>query len=186
MNDTLKTISNRRSIRSFKAQPVSDADISSILDCAIMAPNARNMQQWHFSVVRSGKLIEKMVDKIKENIMKSDVEFLKDKARNPGYHTFHKAPVVIVISGDSTNKHIRFDCGAAAENINLAAESLGLGTCIIASSELLFAVEDRDEEKKMLEIPMEYSHIGCIALGYKADGTPVSPKRNKNVISYLD
>jgi len=187
MNETLKTIFNRRSIRTFdNNRPVPEDKIRTLLDAAIMAPSTRNTQMWHFSVVRSKEIIDKMVARTKENIMKSENEFLKGRASSPDYHTFHRAPVVIVISGDPNARNIRFDIGAAAENICLAATSLGLGTCIIASSDYLFEGDDREEIKKMLGIPPGYEHICCIAVGYNAAAHPEAPERKKDVFTFID
>ncbi|ADG83484.1 nitroreductase family protein [Thermincola potens] len=185
MNETLKVIHNRRSIRAYKAEQITDSELQQILDAALMAPNAVNQQKWHFTVIQDKGLLDRMVNTIKENIMNSDNEFLKQRASAPDYHTFYHAPTVILISADGKAPLIQIDCGLAAQNITLAAESLNIGSCIIASSAFLFASEKGSQFKKELGIPEGYNHICTIALGYKAGENPAAPPRNKDVINYV-
>ena len=58
MNDTLKTIEKRHSIRSFTEQPVSEEDLNAILEAANQAPSAHNQQAWRFVVVKGEKKAE--------------------------------------------------------------------------------------------------------------------------------
>ncbi|WP_312284050.1 nitroreductase family protein, partial [Candidatus Igneacidithiobacillus taiwanensis] len=71
--------------------------------------------------------LDGMVATIKENMLQSGMEFLKTMAGNPGYHTFYHAPTVIMISADQNAQFASIDCGAAAQNITLAA-ALGIGS----------------------------------------------------------
>jgi nitroreductase len=185
MNEFVRLICNRRSVRQYKAKQITDADLTQILDAALSAPNAMNQQKWHFTVVQDKVMLERMISIIKENMMNSGNELLATRTSVPGYNTFHNAPTVILISADDKAKFVQIDCGAAAQNIALAAESLFLGSCIITSSAYLFASEKGNEMKKKLGIPGGYSHICSIALGYKEGANPVAPPRNENVITYI-
>ncbi|NLI11119.1 nitroreductase family protein [Pelotomaculum propionicicum] len=184
MNDTLKVIKNRRAIRKYKAEQISAAELQEILDCAVYAPNARNQQKWHFTVIQSKAMLDKMVGIIRENINNSGNEFLKQRAASPDYHTFYHAPTVILISADEKAPWIHVDCGLAAENITLAAEAQNIGSCVIASSGLLFASEKGNAMRKELGMPEGYNHVCTIALGYK-DENPAPPPRSKEVINYV-
>lgn len=185
MNETINTIKNRRSIRQYKAEQLTDSELQHILDSALYAPNAMNQQKWHFTVIQNKDMLDRMVKIIKENIMNSGNEFLMQRASAPDYHTFYNAPTVILISGDEKAQWIQIDCGLAAQNITLAAESLNIGSCVITSSGFLFASEKGNQFKKELGIPEGYSHICTIALGYKTSENPAVPPRNKDVINYV-
>lgn len=185
MNETIKVIYNRRSIRKYKPKQIPDSEIQQILDCALYAPNAGNQQMWHFTVIQNKEMLDRMVAIIKENIMNSGIEFLIEKASAPGYHTFYHAPTVILVTGDEKTQFIQLDCGAAAQNIALAATSLNIGSCLMTSSGFLFASEEGNELKKELGIPDGYNHICAIALGYKDCENPDAPPRNKDVITYI-
>ena len=81
MNPTIMDIKNRRSIRKFRHEQIPEPVIREIVESGIYAPNARNQQKWHFTVVQDKATLTKMVEIIKENIMKSDIEFLKQRAK---------------------------------------------------------------------------------------------------------
>lgn len=184
MNETIKVIKSRRSIRKYKAEQITDTQLQEILDCAIFAPNAMNQQKWHFTVIQNKAMLDKMVEIIKENIANSGNDFIKQRAGIPDYHTFYKAPTVIMISADETASCVQIDCGLAAENITMSAESQNIGSCVIASSGLLFTSEKGNGLRKELGIPDGYNHVCSVALGYK-DENPAAPPRDKNVINYV-
>ena len=185
MNEFVRIICNRRSVRQYKAKQISDADLTQILDAALAAPNAMNQQKWHFTVVQDKVTLERMAAIIKENMINSGNDLLANRASVPGYNTFYNAPTVILISADEKAKFVQIDCGAAAQNIALAAESLFLSSCIITSSSYLFSSQKGEELKKKLGIPAGYSHICSIALGYREGANPVAPPRNDRVITYI-
>jgi len=185
MNETFKVINNRRSIRKFKKEQIADSILQEIVNSALYAPNAMNQQKWHFTVIQDKALLDGMVNTIKENIMKSGIDFLVQRASAPDYHTFYNAPTVILVSGDEKSPFVQIGCGAAAQNIALASESLNIGSCIITSSAFLFSSEKGNELKRKLGIPDGYNHICTIALGYKDCENPSAPPRNKDVINYI-
>jgi nitroreductase len=117
--------------------------------------------------------------------MNSGIDFLIQRASSPDYNTFHHAPTVILISGDDKAPFIQISCGAAAQSIALASESLNIGSCIITSSAFLFTSEKSNELKKELGIPEGYNHICTIAVGYKDGENPSAPSRKKDVINYI-
>lgn len=184
MNETLKVIMNRRSIRKYKTEQIKDFELQAILDAAIYAPNAINQQKWHFTVIQDKNIINTMVTIIKENIINSGNNFLIERVNQPDYNTFHNAPTVILISGDKNAHYTQIDCGMAALNITLAAESLNIGSCVIASSGLLFVSDKGNSLRGVLGMPDMYNHICTVAFGYK-DEHPEAPARNKNVINYI-
>ena len=185
MNETLKVIKNRRSIKQYKAEQIPDADLQQIMEAAIYAPNARNAQTWHFTVIQNKEMLDRIVDIIKENIMNSDIEFLKGRASEPGYNTFHHAPTIVIVTGDEKDKFRDVSGGAAAENIALAAKSLNIGSCVMTSPELLFASQKGNALKKELGIPDGCTHVCVVALGYHEGKEPETPPRNKDVINYV-
>jgi len=185
MNEFVRVICNRRSVRQFKAKQITDADLNQIMDAALSAPNAMNQQKWHFTIVQDKVMLDRMVAVIKENMINSGNELLANRASAPDYNTFYHAPTVILISADEKAKSVHIDCGAATQNIALATESLLLGSCIVTSSSYLFASAKGEEMKIKLGIPHGYSHVCSVVLGYKEGANPVAPPRNENVISYI-
>jgi nitroreductase len=185
MNETIKVIKSRRSIRKYQAKQITDPEVQMVLDCAIYAPNARNQQMWHFTVIQDKEMLNRMVAIIKENIMNSGIEFLIERASTPDYNTFYNAPTVVLVTGDEKAPFVLFDCGAAAQSIALAAKSLNIGSCVMTSSAFLFASEKGMKLKKELGIPEGYNHMCAVALGYPDGENPEAPPRNKEVIHYI-
>lgn len=184
MNDTLKVIQSRRSIRKYKAEPISEAELQAIIQAAIYAPSARNQQGWHFTVVRDPATMRKLKDILKENMLSSGIDFFIERASQPGYIAFHDAPMLIIISADEQALPL-IDCGAAAENIALAAESLHIGTCLMTSSELLFAADAGGELKRALGIPDGYRHVCAVTIGYKDCDQPDPAPRREGLVNYV-
>lgn len=185
MNETLRVIHRRRSIRAYKPQQISDGELQQIVNAALYAPNSRNSQKWHFAVVQKKDLLDEMAEIIKENMLNSGLDFLAAKAKEPGFNVFYNAPTVIMISADANEKFAHVDCGAAAQTIALAAEALNIGSCVMASPGLLFESEKGRELKKELGIPDGYSYVCSVALGYKDCADPPAPPRNKEVINFI-
>lgn len=184
MNETIRTIKNRRSIRKFKAYQIPDEILSEILECAVFAPNARNQQKWHFTVIQNKSVLARMVSLLRENMLNSGIEFLIDRAKDSNFDPFGSAPTLILVTADKSARFVEFDCATAAENIMIAAESLGLGSHVMAMTELIFASEKGKELKRELGVPEEYEHMCTIALGYKDENPPPKPRR-KDVINYI-
>ena len=185
MNATLQVIHHRRSIRKYKSEQIAEDELQAILDAAIMAPSATNQQKWHYTVIQNRPLLETMVQVIKQNILNANFGYLAERAAAPEYDTFYHAPTVILISAQDQARFVQLDCGAAAQNICLAAEALGIGSVIIASSAFLFESEKGNALKRELGVPDGYAHICCVALGYPAAEYPAAPARNRNVINYV-
>jgi len=185
MNEAMKVILNRRSIRAFRKNQITDAELKDILNAAIMAPVGLNPDVWHFTVIQNREMLDKMVRSIKEAISKSGSKFLIERASYPEYHTFYNAPTVILVSGDSATPGAQSNCGAAVQNILLAAESLNIGSCWIQSSNLLFNSDMEKELRKELGIPDGFNPVCSIAIGYKAIENPSAPPRNKDVFNFV-
>jgi nitroreductase len=184
MNETIVVIKRRRSIRRFKPERIPDSYLQEILECALLAPNARNQQKWHFTVIQNKDLLNKMVNIMKENMINSGIAFLAERAKDPAFNPFGSAPAIILITADKTARFAEIDCALAAENILIAAESLGLGSLIMTSSEFLFKSGKGEELKRELGVPEGYEHVCVIALGYKDENPPPKPRR-KDVITYI-
>ena len=184
MNETLKVINNRRSIRSYKSEQIPDSDLQSIVNAGLYAPSAMNLQKWHFSVVQEEAMLAKLRRMLKEEMLHCGNDFMAARASDPDFVGFHNAPTIIFLSADEKAGHAQIDCGAAAENIALAAESLNIGSCLMTSSNLIFESEQGDALKQELGIPQGYKHICAITLGYKAEAPSASP-RGENLVNYI-
>jgi nitroreductase len=126
-NPVLQAIAERRSIRAYKADPLSDEQWDALIKAALEAPSARNDQPWHFTLVKNKALLKDI-----------NAEAVKEFELEPDSDIFYDAPAAIFISCDPESRWGRHDCGIAVENIALAAHSIGLGSVILGLPEGAF------------------------------------------------
>lgn len=185
MNETIETIRSRRSHRKYREEQIGEAELQAIVESAIYAPSAMNQQKWHFTVVQDRAMLDKMVRTLKENMVDSGNEMMARRAGDPGFNPFYNAPTIVLITADENAPFTQLDCGAAAENMALAAESQNIGSCLIAMSGFIFESENAGELKKELGVPEDYKHILSVALGYKDNENPPTPQKDIGVINYI-
>jgi nitroreductase len=178
-NETLESILNRRSVRAYTQEPVSDEAINIIIKAAINAPSARNAQPWQVRVVKNQRLINAIQDGVAEKL----------KTQNPDFASrriLFDAPVVIVVANDTTSPYGQLDCGWLGQNILLTAHSLGLGTCVVAMANDFLWSEQAKEVIGKLNFPDDYKVIYCIALGHQKDETPDAKPRDIGKVQIID
>lgn len=196
-----EAIYQRRSIRAFTPAPVSKKTLLQLVDAAVQAPSARNMQPWHFVVV-TGQARERLVKRLLHDY-DTDVaqgltspsqdlpepyrtrteQFLADlqavgQGEAPfelmrGSLSFYGAPAVILAALDQRLSPDRlFDLGAAVQNLLLLAPSLGLGTCVIG-----IALRYKDAIRAELQLPASINPVMTIAVGRPKAGHPLAAFR---------
>lgn len=177
-NAVIETIMARRSVRKYLDKPVEHSKLEVIAKCGINAPNGMNKQPWAIRIVESQDYI-KEVTKI---FVKANPEQAK---RDPNFkNMFRNAPNIICIAtpkggGDGVN------AGLLGENMILAAQSLGLGTCCLGGP--VRFLQTNAEAKPYLDklnIPEGYELNYIIAVGYP-DETPEAKPRDTSKIEYI-
>lgn len=184
MNTVLETIKERRSVRQFTEAKVDEAQLEAILEAGLFAPSAHNQQPWHFTLITNAELLRDMNHLAKETAKTSNIEFLQKIGNNPDFHVFYKAPALIVVSGDDGAMNPKADTAAAAQNMLLAAESLGLGACWIGMLRLCVG-QGGERFVKAFELPEGYSPYFAIAIGHKAHTGQHAPSRKPNKVNYI-
>jgi len=183
MNEIIKTIKERRAIRAFKDRPIEKEKIQQIIEAGTWAPSARNLQPWKFIIVTNRQLIKEMGVRIQEKVIgNARYSFVKERAKTNEDAIFYSAPLVIFIFGDENNKWSTIDCSLTAQNMMLAAHSLGIGSCPIGMAR--FVKDERDIIKE-LDFPEDYELVLTIAFGYP-DEKPEPKERNKNVVKWVE
>ena len=147
--ETIKAIKTRRSIRKFKNSPVSDAQIKVLLESAMQAPSAGDGRPWHFVVIRNRQKLNALADKV-----------------DGGNAMFREAQAAILIVAEPDVEGFPGfypqDCSCAAQNLQLAAHDLGLGTVWIA----LWSVKPRlDGLKEIINIPENLKPFAIFPIG---------------------
>lgn len=184
-NEILETIKKRRSIRSYRAEQITEAELQAILEAGAYAPSAMNQQLWHFTVIQNQALLDELNQSAKEAAARSDNEHVQKLGRNEKYNIFHGAPTVVLISGRADALLTEADCAAAAENMLLAAESLNLGACWVNLTVFAFAGEKGMQFKQQLGLPEGYTPYYSVILGYKESETVYVPPRKGKPINYI-
>lgn len=168
MNQTIETILNRRSYRAYQSKQITSDELSAILDCGLNAPSAMNSQSWHFTVIQNKGVIDWMNTQIKELLPQPAKERMI--ARNDGkedFSVFYNAPTVFIVSGLKDDNYSTINCGLATQNMCLAAESLGVGSCIIGFAAFLFNAPQSEQYIRELGISEEYKPLYAVCFGYK-------------------
>ena len=183
----MEAILKRRSIRKYKSDSVARADIETILNAGINAPNGADTEPWHFTVILDKQTIDDLDDKARAAMRDSGIERIMVMGNNPSYRIFFQAPVVIIVSGEKilrkpgTHLSALADCSAAIQNMQLAAHSLGLGTCWIGLIRYLFA---KDESLA----PEGYQPLFALTLGHPANPPTIlyDRPRRERTLSWIE
>lgn len=186
MNDVLKAIKERRTIRKYKTKQIKTDELQIIVQAGLFAPSGTNQQSWHFTVVQNQELIHELDYEAKDIFKQSEEEFLRNVGNNENFKPSYGAPTIIIVSGQNGNQHMKEDCGAATQNMLLAAYSIGIGTCWNAALTAAFGGEKSEYLRSRLQIPEGYTPLYGISLGY-ADSIPLNaPKRKENKVKFID
>ncbi|MCD8044052.1 MAG: nitroreductase family protein [Tannerellaceae bacterium] len=157
----VENILNRRSVRNYTDVQVTQAQLETLMQCAINAPSAMNRQPWQVRVVQEANIL--------------------DKIRAVNEKTIYNAPTVIFIAKDTENRYSDFDCGLLTQNILLAAESMDLGTVVVGSVTSVLNVPEGKEIVESLDLPENYEVIVGICLGNKNEHPDARPRDAEKV-----
>ncbi len=165
--DTMETILERRSIRNFTDQALTEEEIKTLSDAALASPSAMNNQPWLFSFVLNRQIIatlsESAISFFAEQGSAATVERIKSRHES----LFYGAPLVVIVT---LPKEVAsdIDVGIAVQNMALAAQSMGLGSCIIGLAAGSFAGGREQKNFELLKIPEGRRFAMSIAIGHPA------------------
>lgn len=159
-NEVINNIMARRSVRKYLDKPVEHEKLEAVALAGINAPSAINRQNWAVRIIEDQKLM-------------ADV---KDQTRN--------APNLICVCAPA-NGSFDLDAGLLGENMMLAAQSLGLGTCIQTGPVRFLTTDERAKAfRESLDIPADYKLLYVIAIGYP-DEQPEAKPRDVSKVKYI-
>lgn len=176
MNEVVKAILERRSIRKYSDKQITEQELETILTCAFNAPSGGNSQSWFLSVVQDKKVLDDIsrafADSIKANPNTPDN--VKARFDAPDYKVYFGAPTVIFVSypkaGPETNSAL------LGENVVIAAQSLGLGTCYLGGVIGFLRKPEAAEYVEPLKLPEGYELLFGIAIGYPEESPAAKPR----------
>lgn len=177
-NEVIKTIMDRRSVRKYLDKPVEHEKLAVVAKCGINAPNGMNSQKWQVRVVEN----QEWINGVTEVFKKANPDMAK---RDPNFkNMFRNAPNIIVIATPKKGGS-DVDAGLMGENMILAAQSLGLGTCCLGGPvRFLSTSEETKPYIEKLDIPDDYKINYIIAIGYP-DEAPAAKPREEGKVKYI-
>ena len=184
MNETLKIIRERFSCRDFTNQMPTDEQINAIAQAAIQAPSGMNRQHWQVIVLKNKQLIDELENEGLGILERSSPEAYQRILSRNGTLFYH-APRMIFIAVKDTQPPgaENVDLGIIAQNVVLAAESLGLASLHCGLAAYAFAGEKAEDFKKRLGFPQGYTCGIGVLIGYaKAKAEPHKPDQSKITI----
>jgi nitroreductase len=190
INPVIEAIKSRRAIRSYEDKPVPDSAIQTMLEAATYAPSAINIQPWKFTLVTNKEAMKHLSDTAKPNLIRmlpdvgdEGLMGLKKRLSDPQYNIFYNAPLLIFVSGIKSTYTI-YDCAMAAQNMMLAAYTLGIGSCWIGTA---VALANDPKVKTELGVPDDHDVHAAIIFGYPKGGFPKTPeKRPAQVVKRIN
>ncbi len=170
MNETMKTLLNRRSIRKYKPEQITAEELNTVLEAGKYAPSGANQQSALFIVVQKKSVLEK-ISKMNAAVMgKTDID------------PYYGAPTVILVLADKSKVAPVEDASLALGNMYNAAYSLGLGSCWVHRTGQMF---DSEEGKALLKewgVEGDYIGVGSCILGYPDCEQPQAAPRKDNFV----
>lgn len=189
MNEVIQAIKKRRSVRSYDSRIIPKSLLNVIIEAANEAPSAMNSQPWRFVVVEDDIAKKKLLNaarpnahKIMDMIKDSDperYESIKRRYAELPDPVYYSAPAVVFVIG--AGRYAAHSCPLACENMMLAAQSLGIGSCWVGFGAM---VTDDTEVKKMLALKEDETIFGPILLGY-ATAHPDRPPKKDPVVKWI-
>lgn len=163
--EAIEVLMQRRSVRKFKPEQISDAELKTVLDAGTYAPTARNMQR-PFIVAVQEKAARDAVAALNAKCMGSDAD------------PYYGAPTIILVLAPD-DQFGPLDASAVETNMLNAAFACGLGSCWIHRAQAMF---DTPEGKAMLRewgLDENLQGVCSLALGYADCETPAAPPRKE-------
>ena len=195
INEVMKVINNRCTVRAYASKPLSQEDIDIIIHAAMRAPTAGNMMFYSILEVKDQKMKEKLVKTCdnQPHIAKAPLVliFLADMQRWYDYYMVSNIPDIcakinIPYRTPDESDLLLACCDAliAAQNAVIAAESMGIGSCYIGD-----IIENIETHREMFNLPIWVFPITMLCFGYpKQDPSKriLTPRFPKKFIHFVD
>ena len=170
MNETIKILLERRSIRKFKPEQIKEEELNAILKAGIYAPSGANQQSALFVVIQDKETLKKL-SAMNAAVLGKNID------------PYYNAPTVILVFADKSKITPVEDASLALGNMLNAAASQGIGSCWVHRTKQMF---EKDEGKDLLRkwgITGDYIGVGSCILGYPDCEHPkAAPRKDNSVI----
>lgn len=190
-NEVLNCIHARRSTRVFQEKQIEPEQLDALLNAAVWAPSGGNNQSWLFTAIQNKELLLNLNGLVREGFQTwiPDDDYpgklgAKAMSQKEGYNFYYHAPTLIIASNKPNYENAMADCSLALENVFLAAQSMGLGSCYI--NQLHWLRNDAGVREFLfgLGVPREHTICNTAAIGYigKESTPPLRKAGTTNII----
>lgn len=171
MNEVIKNLTERRSVKSYNTQTVPKEILEQIIETGKYAPSGRNLQASVMVCVTDKDTVKKL-SKLNAAVMGADID------------PFYNASTVIIVFADSTIPTYIYDGSLVMGNLMNAAYSLGVSSCWIHRAKEVFMTDEGKELMKKWELDEKYVGIGNCILGYTDSTIPDAKPRKENYVIF--
>lgn len=167
-NETLKNIRERRSVRSFKPEQISDEELQAVLEAGTFAPTGMNYQDPWIVAVQNPSIIAQLV--------RMNKQFTQQEG-NP----YYDAPTIVLVFASRPEKwrNGMADGSLVLGNMMNAAHAIGLGSCWINREFEMFNTAEGHDLMARFGLPEGLMGVGALSLGYPAaPSRPARPRKD--------
>ena len=182
----LEVINQRSSVRSYSGETIDRSAIDALLHAAVRAPTAMHEEPWQFLVIQDKAMLRHLSERAKalfteeaRRLHTPRGDSAAARFAQPDFDVFYDAGTLIVICTKMSGHFVEADCWLAAENLILAAQTMGFGTCVIGSARSALNTEAAKEE---LGIPMQTTAVAPIIVGKPRGDWPTTPRRQPEIL----
>lgn len=162
MNIVTTVIKSRHSVRKFKTDKVDETVIRDAIECASLAPTARNIQPWLFGIIRNPVMLANIAE------LTENGKFIAESF------------VCFAVFGEKNEMFYLEDCCAATENLILALQAYGVASCWVAGDKKSYA----EPVRNLLNVPEKYTLVSLVAAGNPAEITISKKKDERHIVFY--
>jgi len=183
MNETLNHINERFTCRDFSGAPLRREQLDELVKAALSAPSAMNLQPWHVIAITDKRLIDELDADGMEIISSWEDKTTFERFKERGGKMLYNAPCLILVLSDGSTWGT-LDCGILCQNVVIAAESMGLGSCIVGMAGVPLGGEKAEYYKKVFRFPEGHTFAIGILIGEIASGK-APHEHDLNKVSYI-
>ncbi len=164
MNEVIRTIKSRRSIRNYRNEQITGEELETILDTGVYAPSGMGQQATIMVAIQDPERIA-MIAGLNARVMGMDID------------PFYGAPTLVVVFADKERLTYIEDGSLVIGTMMLAASSIGVDSCWIHRAKEVFESEEGKKLKEEWGVPEDYVGIGNLILGYREGDLPQAAER---------
>ena len=173
MSEALEVMRQRRSVRSYKADPIPRELLEKVLEAGTYAPTGMGRQSPIILAV-TDKALRDRIAKLNATVMGRDND------------PFYGAPAVLVVLADKSVPTYLYDGSLVMGNLLNAAHDVGLGACWIHRAKEVFASEEGKAILRELGVEGDYEGIGNCIIGYAAAPLPEAKPRKEGYVVWAE